>query len=90
MSIADKMGRPELTIVGGQPSKQENGTLNVPTGIEKVLCEAARDDAFRRRLIDDRQGSLDGMVLSESERAALGAVPDSALEAMIAGYHPGK
>jgi hypothetical protein len=84
------MGRPELTIVGGQPSKQETGTLNVPTGIEKVLCDAARDDDFRKRLIHDRQGSLEGVVLSESERAALGAVPDSALEAMIAGYHPGK
>jgi hypothetical protein len=90
MSVADKMGRPELTIVGGQPSKRGNGSLNVPTGIEKVLCEASRDDAFRRRLIDDRQGSLDVLVLSDSEMAALGAVPDSALEAMIAGYHPGK
>lgn len=90
MSVADKMGRPELTIVGGQPSKQGRGSMNVPGGIEKVLCAAARDDAFRRRLIEDRQGSLDAVALSDSERAALGAVPDSALEAMIAGYHPGK
>ncbi len=90
MSVADKMGRPELTIVGGQPSKRASGPLDVPTGIEKVLCEAARDGAFRRRLIEDRQGSLEAVVLSDSERAALGAVPDSALEAMIAGYHPGK
>jgi hypothetical protein len=90
MSVADKMGRPELTIVGGQPSKRGGGVRNVPTGIEKVLCEAARDEGFRRRLIDDRQGSLESMTLSDSERAALGAVPDSALEAMIAGYHPGK
>jgi len=90
MSVADKMGRPELTIVGGQPSKRASGPLDVPTGIERVLCEASRDDAFRRRLIEDRQGSLEAVALSDSERAALGAVPDSALEAMIAGYHPGK
>ncbi len=90
MSVADKMGRPELTIVGGQPSRQRKDALNVPGGIEKVLCEASRDDAFRRRLIEDRQGSLASVTLSDSERAALGAVPDSALEAMIAGYHPGK
>lgn len=79
---------PVLTIVGGQPSKlRKHDAGEVPGGIGEILGRAARDVEFRRRLIEDRKGSLEGFSLTSSETAALGAVDDSALIAMIDGYH---
>jgi hypothetical protein len=86
--MADHDKRPVLTIVGGQPDKlRAHDTDVVPGGIQAILSRASCDAAFRRRLLEDRDASLGQFELTLSERAALGAVPDSALEAMIEGYH---
>ena len=42
------------TIVGGRPLARRKRTLKVPVGIEKVLCRAAADPAFRAALLDRR------------------------------------
>ena len=78
-----------LTIVGGQPSRprRSQGPAAVPDGIGTILHRAARDAGFKRRLLEDREGSLAecGVNLSGSERAALNAVSAASLLAMIAG-----
>jgi hypothetical protein len=77
----------KLTIVGGQPSKSRRAPNldTIPGGIGRVLRRAAGDADFCQRLIENRQSSLAdcGFELSASEYAALNAVSDQALRAMI-------
>lgn len=80
----------KLTIVGGQPTKARRAANldAIPGGIGRVLRRAAGDAAFCQALIENRESSLAhcGFELTSSERAALCAVGDKALGAMIARY----
>ena len=68
---------PELTIEGGQPRRRRRGhgagTMDVPVGFETLLYQAARDAAFKRRLLADRESALEdaGIRLRPSEAAML-------------------
>ncbi len=90
----NKKGRPELTIVGGQPSKKrrkgESGTVQVPVGLEKLLFYAARDTDFKQHLLDDPAAAIAGknMRLRPSELAMLNAVSKEALTSMIDNVVP--
>lgn len=74
------------TIVGGRPRAREKRKIRVPIGLEKVLCRAAGDAAFRQALLLDRDRAVDeaGWELLPTERAVLGSVPAATLETMIA------
>jgi hypothetical protein len=65
-------------------------TARVTIGIEKVLYLAASNDAFRSRLLVDREVALATarVRLSDVERTTLLGVPRSALETMIAHVSP--
>ena len=49
--MSDKRDKPDLTIVGGQPTKKRArrsaGKIKVPVGFEKALYHAAQDDEFK-------------------------------------------
>ena len=57
-----------------------------PIGVERVLYAAATDDAFRKRLLDDRHAALEAspFTLSNTERALLSSIPNDQLAAAIA------
>ena len=59
--------------------------VSVPIGIEKLLLRAAADAGYRRRLFEDRAGTVEAArgELSASERSILQSVPDETLAAMI-------
>jgi len=59
---------------------------DIPEGIERLLCRAAVDAAFRARLLADRAAALEDSQpsLTPTERAILEATTDRSLEAMIA------
>ena len=84
----DEMNKPDLTIVGGQPSKRPNSKekIQVPVGLEKILFHAARDTSFKKLLLLDRDAAIEKsrVSLRPSERAMLSVATDDALEAMIA------
>jgi hypothetical protein len=73
------------TIVGGRPMERRRRKVRIPIGIEKVLCRAAGDGAFRERLFRDRAAAVAalGDGLSAGERAVLAAVPEDVLRTMI-------
>lgn len=85
----EKTGRPELTIVGGQPSKRHRRSgpekIEVPIGIEKALYHAARDEEFKSRLLEDPGTAIRsvGIRLRLSELALLEAITPDLLETMI-------
>ncbi|MBD3177481.1 MAG: hypothetical protein GF320_20110 [Armatimonadia bacterium] len=60
------------------------------TGIEYVITRAALDRWFRRRLLRNRPAALArlGDRLSDADRAALTAITDEQLVAMIDGAEP--
>jgi hypothetical protein len=62
----------------------------VPVGVEKLLYLAARDDGFKRRLLDDRAAAIEesGTRLRPSEAAALDAIDSATLERMIGSIVP--
>jgi len=80
------------TIVGGRPLARKKRKLKIPIGIEKVLCRAAVDPAFRASLFDNRDAALDGLggELSEAEADILKSIPAQSLETMIARIDPKK
>ena len=86
--------KPTLTVVGGQPNKPRGahakGTIKVPVGFEKLLYHAARDEGFRKRLLNDREAAIQEtrVRLRPSETAMLRVLSDNALEAMIANLVP--
>lgn len=91
MAIQTKESGIKLTIVGGEPSQVRRGfePNALPQGIGEILRRAASDHQFRKRLLEDRERLLAdcGVELTASERATLGAVTTSSLEAMIANIH---
>jgi hypothetical protein len=58
----------------------------LPRGIEILLKKAAVDAGFRERLLAERAGAADliGLSLTPAEAAALNAIPDRQLAAVIA------
>jgi hypothetical protein len=82
------IGTTDLTIVGGQPEERRRKRpfkVNIPAGIELVLHKAATDASFRAELSTNREATLDAcdIMLTPTERAALGAVGGAVLDAMI-------
>jgi len=73
------------TIVGGRPRAREKRRIRVPIGLEKLLCRAAGDSAFRAALLVDRGRAVEaaGLELLASERAVLDSVPEAVLAGMI-------
>lgn len=59
--------------------------MKLPVGIERVLCVAAADEAFRSRLLEDpRRAVADhGLRLRDSELALLCAIPRPQLEGAV-------
>jgi len=59
---------------------------NLPRGIEILLKKAAVDASFRERLLQERAGAADliGLKLEPAEAAALNAIPDRQLAAVVA------
>lgn len=66
-------------------STREKRKIQVPVGVEKLLFFAAQDEAFKERLLADRDAAIEesGVRLRESEAAALRAIDAVALGAMI-------
>ncbi len=92
MENDDMTSEPDLTIVGGQPSKRKrlSARVKVPVGLEKILYHAARDTGFKKLLLADRDAAIEksGVSLRPSEHAMLSVATDDALEAMIAKINP--
>ncbi|MDQ7826087.1 MAG: hypothetical protein RDV48_25010 [Candidatus Eremiobacteraeota bacterium] len=63
----------------------ERERRHLPSGIQRLISEAALDEAFMERFFADRTaGAIEcGVKLTPSEEAVLRAVPDSQLSAMI-------
>lgn len=93
MGDDERTAKPDLTIVGGQPSKRRHrfdGKIKVPVGLEKALYLAANDREFRARLLEDWRVALEerGVTLRPSERAVLEASTPRMLARMIDGIVP--
>lgn len=86
----EKPASPRTTIVGGRPPESGDGLPPVPTGIEQLLRLAAVDDDFREVLIERRgdAAAAAGVVLTPNERAILGAIPETQIEAMAGRLPP--
>ena len=76
----------KTTIVGGRPPGSGKEVDAIPRGIEILLKKAAIDESFRKTFLGDRLNAADaiGLTLQPVEAAMLKAIPDSALESMIA------
>jgi len=59
--------------------------MEIPINLERILMDAARDEAFRERLLEDPAGTAvaGGFELTGTERAMLAAMDRSMLEAMV-------
>ena len=95
MASDPKPQRPDLTIVGGQPSGNDRvipGSENteVPVGFEMLLYRAAQEPEFRRRLLADRDATIasSGIRLRPAEHATLDVVSTGALSRMIDRIEP--
>jgi len=73
------------TIVGGRPLARRTRRVKIPIGIEKLLCRAAGDFDFRRKLMDDRAAAVLslGNDISQSEREILKSIPQETLDVLI-------
>jgi hypothetical protein len=86
-----KSDKPHLTIVGGQPPKVvPKNEVEVPIGLSKLLYLAARDEALKKALLDDRPGTVKrlGVRLRPSEASMLQLVSRDRLEEMIDRIRP--
>jgi hypothetical protein len=91
MTDRDDLDGPNLTIVGGQPSKRRGRKhVVVPVGLEKLLYRAASDTAFKALLLEnvDAAAQEAGIELRDSERATLSNTSASSLEYMIGSIVP--
>jgi len=72
-------------LVGSFTRRGNKTDAQVPVGLERLLLTAADDPDLRARLKSDVRAACAGLgfELSASERALLGALPPSALVAMI-------
>jgi hypothetical protein len=84
----DNRERPAVktTIVGGRPPESGKEADAVPRGIEILLKKAAIDESFRKILLSKRSNAADaiGLALTPVEAAMLKAIPETALERMVA------
>jgi hypothetical protein len=84
-----KTDQPEVSVEGAHAAthgdQRWSRTVHVPVGLEMLLYRAARDEAFRQRLLADREAAIReaGVRLRSSERATLDAIDDRALGVMI-------
>jgi len=76
----------KMAIVGRQPSGSGKESDAIPRGIEILLKKAAIDKSFRKTLLSDRSNAADaiGLTLKPAETAMLKAMPEPALDRMIA------
>jgi hypothetical protein len=76
----------KTTIVGGRQLASGKIVDAVPRGIEILLKKAAVDESFRKTLLSERSNAADaiGLTLKPAETAMLKAMPESALDRMIA------
>ena len=72
-------------IVGGRPRARQKRKIRIPIGLEKVLCRAAGDEAFRSSFLRDRRQAVAaaGYELAPSEAGVLDSVPEATLALMI-------
>jgi len=72
-------------MVGSYTRRGNKAEAQVPVGLERLLLTAADDPELRARLKADVRAACAGLgfELSASERALLGALTPSALDAMI-------
>lgn len=84
-------GTAKTTIVGGQP-KVGTQKVQIPIGIERILCVAAGDDKFKKRLIRDVHSAVESLAikLTPSEMAIIENTPRKILENMIRRFDPPK
>jgi hypothetical protein len=66
--------------------------MEIPINLERILLEAARDGAFRERLLVDptRAVAEGGFGLSSTEKAMLAAMDRSMIEAMVRRFGRGR
>jgi len=92
MSKSADNQQPGMTIVGGQPHRRHRfpGKVQVPIGVEKLLVLAAENEAFKKKLLDDRCAAIAeaNVQLRPSEIAMLSAISSSALATMIDSIVP--
>ena len=77
-------------LVGSFRRRHIMQDVAIPISLERILLEAAADEAFRQELLADREGALAalGIELRPSEQAMLSTLPDAALLAMILRINP--
>lgn len=94
MGRDQKLPKPDLTIVGGQPRDDHFDPAavqtEVPVGFEMLLYRAAQDPASKEQLLADRDAAAAewGIQLRPSERATLETVSDDMLRRMIDRIEP--
>lgn len=66
--------------------------MEIPINLERILMDAARDDAFRQRLLEDPVAAVTagGFDLTCTERAMLAAMDRSTVEAMVQRFGPAR
>ena len=71
--------------MSGRPMDRRRRKVRIPIGIEKVLCAAAGDHAFREQLLLARADALagTGLDISVAEATILKSVSEDALRTMI-------
>lgn len=76
---------PDRKIKGSRSRKPRGKSMEIPINIEKILLRAAGDDAFCSALLENATRAVEekGFGLRDSEKAILGSMPRSTLEAMI-------
>ncbi len=90
MGASDEKSKPRRLVPVDKPRGAPRrtpgaGEVQVPVGLEILLFEAARDEAFKQRLLDDRLAAAQahGVELRAAERATLQAISSGALAGMI-------
>jgi len=72
----------KLTIVGGQPLREDN-SFSFNKNIEKILIKAASDEKFRKELTENRKNVLEKEELNPTDKMLLGTIPLKQLNNMI-------
>lgn len=73
------------STTGSRIMDKSNKKVRVPIGVEKLLCRAAADPAFRQRLLHEREATLQqpDVELLDSEKTIVRSVPAATLSSMI-------
>ena len=80
-----KADAPGETIVGGQPERGLHQFVEIPVGIERALYLAAKNPAFRKKLLEDRSGAIEraGLRLTSVETMVLESLPQGTMASII-------